>query len=185
MQLDYSFDKEEEEGATRLCGWLDGDSLAPPCQSDMDVVYAILQLAHEAGGICATDTLFDLGCGDGRICIEAARLYGCAAVGCEIEEDLVAKFRRNVLARGLEGRVRVLSADLRDVDVSGASIVVLYLLPEAVAELTPMLQRVLAAGGRVICNTWGPKGWTPTRRVACGPSNNVTLLLYNGDCAQA
>lgn len=183
MDYDFSYDAEEE---TRPLGsWLEGDSLAPPCQSDMTVVYSILSLAHDSGGITAEDVLYDLGCGDGRICIEAARLYGCRAVGCEIEEDLIEKFRNNVLRRNLKDRVKILSGDLREIDLSDATIIVLYLLPEAIVELTAKLQQaILRSGARIICNTWGPKAWTPAKRISCGFANNVTLLLYDKSSIQ-
>ena len=178
MDYDFSFDDEEE---TRPQGsWLEGDSLAPPCQSDMSVVYSILSFAHDSCGITTEDVLYDLGCGDGRICIEAARLYGCRAVGCEIEEDLVEKFRNNVEKRKLQGRVKVLSGDLREIDLSDATIIVLYLLPEAIVEITAKLhQAILTNNARVICNTWGPKSWTPARRISCGFADNVNLLLFD------
>ena len=178
MDYDFSYDAEEE---TRPLGsWLEGDSLAPPCQSDMSVVYSILSFAQDSGGIAAEDVLYDLGCGDGRICVEASRLYGCWSVGCEIEEDLVEKFQLNVAKRNLQDRVKILSGDLRDVDLADATIITLYLLPEAIIQLTSKLQQaILLNNARVICNTWGPKDWIPAKRISCGFANNVSLLLYD------
>lgn len=65
--------------------WMEGDSLAPPCQADMDVVSAILDLAQPSH----EDRLYDLGCGDGRIPLEAALKYKCVSTGVEIEDKLI------------------------------------------------------------------------------------------------
>ncbi|CAM9299775.1 unnamed protein product [Ectocarpus sp. 4 AP-2014] len=137
-------EEEEDEGVSDnpLPAWMEGDSLAPPCQADMDVVRAIIDFA----GVTADDVLYDLGCGDGRICIEAAESRGAKACGVEIEEDLAEKFRRRVAAKGLDSKVSVVHGDLRDVDLSDATVVVMYLLPDAMADiaqshLLPLLRR--------------------------------------------
>ncbi|CAM9773050.1 unnamed protein product [Ectocarpus fasciculatus] len=137
-------EEEDDEGVSDnpLPAWMEGDSLAPPCQADMDVVRAIVDFA----GVTADDVLYDLGCGDGRICIEAAESRGAKACGVEIEEDLADKFRRRVAAKGLESKVSVVHGDLRDVDLSDATVVVMYLLPDAMADiaqshLLPLLRR--------------------------------------------
>ncbi|CAM9487072.1 unnamed protein product, partial [Laminaria digitata] len=90
--------------------------------------------------------LYDLGCGDGRICIEAAESRGAKACGVEIEENLADKFRRRVAAKGLESKVSVVHGDLRDLDLSDATVLVMYLLPEAMGDiaqshLLPFLRR--------------------------------------------
>lgn len=68
--------------------WLEGDSLAPPCQADLDIVEEILTLANPND----RSILYDLGCGDGRICLRASSRYGCRSLGCEIEENLYKDF---------------------------------------------------------------------------------------------
>jgi SAM-dependent methyltransferase len=179
--FDYSYDIECEESSSNpiIGGWLEGDSLAPPCQADMDCVYSILNLAHKHGGISPNDVVYDLGCGDGRICIEAARLFGCKAVGCEVESFLIERFRQNVQRRNLQERVLVVEGDLRNLDLGSASIIVLYLLPESIIEITGKLEACIRGGARVICNTWGPKGWVPVEKLACGPTNNVNVFIYD------
>eukprot|EP00752_Nemacystus_decipiens_P003534 g3260.t1 len=142
-------EEDEEVSDNPLPAWMEGDSLAPPCQADMDVVRAIIDFA----GVTQDDVLYDLGCGDGRICIEAAESRGARACGVEIEEDLADKFRRRVSARGLESKVTVVHGDLRDVDLSDATVVVMYLLPEAVAglaqsHLLPLLRRGRVCSGK-------------------------------------
>jgi SAM-dependent methyltransferase len=79
--------------------WMEGDSLAPPCGTSLDVVHAILEFAQ----VCSTDVLYDLGCGDGRVCLEAFSRHGCKTVGVEVEEDLVER------ARELASRIKTKS----------------------------------------------------------------------------
>lgn len=93
--------------------------------------------------------------------------------------DLLHKFQHHINRRNLNDRVRVIAGDLRDVILSDATIIVLYLLPEAIAEIRPKLQEAILRNARIICNTWGPKSWRPVQRLSCGFSNNVTLLLYD------
>jgi len=157
--------------------WMEGDSLAPPCQAEMDVVEEIIDLAHPE----PYDCLYDLGCGDGRICIEASKKYDCRSVGCEIEEKLVEEFRNGVLSENLEEKVKIIHGDLLDLDLSEATIIVVYLLPDAVDMIKPKLLEALRRGCKLICNTWGPKSsiLQPSKRVQCGFCDNVTLLYYD------
>jgi len=91
----YDYDAGEEDNPLQM--WLEGDSLAPPCQADLDIVTHILNLAQPG----PDSVLYDLGCGDGRICIEATRRFGCRSVGCEIEASLVARFRHHLASAAL------------------------------------------------------------------------------------
>ncbi|CAM9752931.1 unnamed protein product [Ectocarpus sp. 6 AP-2014] len=164
-------EEEEDEGVSDnpLPAWMEGDSLAPPCQADMDVVRAIIDFA----GVTADDVLYDLGCGDGRICIEAAESRGAKACGVEIEEDLAEKFRRRVAAKGLDSKVSVVHGDLRDVDLSDATVVVMYLLPDAMADiaqshLLPLLRRGHGTPATTTTTTTAPfplPGDSETQRV--------------------
>ncbi|RLN45126.1 hypothetical protein BBJ28_00017510 [Nothophytophthora sp. Chile5] len=157
--------------------WMEGDSLAPPCQSDRDVVSKIVAIAN----VTPDDVLIDLGCGDGRICIEAAKRFGARARGVEIEEFLIERFRQLIAADGLQELVSVSHGDLREEDLSDATVIVTYLLPEALDELTPKFTKLLSQKGRdvrIICNTWGIRGLTPTERHDAGPYGNVPLFVY-------
>lgn len=154
--------------------WMEGDSLAPPCQSDNDVVSSIIRLA----AVTAADHLMDLGCGDGRICIEASKVYGARSTGVEIEPQLIEQFIANVASNRLEDLVSVVQGDLMELDLSPATVITLYLLPEAIELIKPKLIAAIDRGCRLICHTWGPKGVAPTRREYCGEWNNVTLLYY-------
>lgn len=158
--------------------WMAGDSLAPPCQSEMEIVQAILQFASPT----RDSVLFDLGCGDGRICILASRLTGCRSVGCEIEDSLVSRFRANVARTQTQDLVTVVPGDLRSLDLGPATIIVLYLLQESVDELRPVLLAALARGCVLVCNTWGLRDLQPEAILDCGPYKNCRLLRYSKAC---
>lgn len=166
----------EREANPLSAFWMEGDSCAPPCQADMDVVTAILDLAAP---VASEDHVFDLGCGDGRIPIEAALRFGSHATGIEIEEKLVELFRKRIELTGVSDKVSSMCADLRTTDLSTATHIIVYLLPDAVEELKPRLREAVASGAKLICNTWGPKGWKYTKKVLCGFCNNVSIYLYD------
>ncbi|KAL7576544.1 hypothetical protein ACA910_018038 [Epithemia clementina (nom. ined.)] len=230
-------EQEDEHNPLQVGFWMDGDSLAPPCGTSISTIHALLQFGH----VQSQDVLYDLGCGDGRICFEAWALCQCRTiVGVEIEDDLVAKFQRirqkllllqtnnsnnkeddtkepngpttpGIAAAPLP---RVLQQDLRQVlnqlvqqalslssslsstnkehgsfnksnknDIENGhdnkendndtdhhhqdndwlplpTILVLYLLPEAIQEIQPLLMQLLQHlpsenNVRILCNTWG------------------------------
>lgn len=158
--------------------WMEGDSLAPPCQAELDVVHSILDLAEPN----SSSVLYDLGCGDGRICCEASKRYLCKSVGCEIEPHLIEKFRRHVSRipdKNIANKIAIVEDDLRNISLKDATIISLYLLPESVEEIKPKLIEALRRGAVLICNTWGPKNFRPIVRKECGFSNNVILLKYD------
>jgi SAM-dependent methyltransferase len=157
--------------------WMEGDSLAPPCQAEYDVVNAIIHLASPY--LNSEAYLIDLGCGDGRICIAATKFCGCYSIGCEIETVLVEKFTSKVIKEGLEKKIQIIHDDLRNIDFSIAQVIVLYLLPESVLEITKSLIEAIKNGSVVICNTWGIKSLKPTKKLCCGFTNNVNLFLYD------
>ncbi|KAL3664134.1 hypothetical protein V7S43_011017 [Phytophthora oleae] len=175
VHFDEESDEEEQNPGAFM--WIEGDSLAPPCQSDRDVVSKIVEIAR----VTPDDVLFDLGCGDGRICIEAAKRYGARARGVEIEEFLIKRFRELITANALEKLVSVSHGDLLEEDLSEATVIVTYLLPDALDQLTPKFSKLLSQTDkdvRIICNTWGIRGLTPDERHDAGPYDNVPLFVY-------
>lgn len=158
--------------------WMPGDSLAPPCQSDMEIVLSIIKFCEPNGD----SVLFDLGCGDGRICILASKLVGCKSVGCEIEESLIEKFRLNVTRTKTEELVTIVHDDLRSLALDSATIIVIYLLPESILEIESLLIDALKRGCIIVCNTWGIKSLSPIDSLDCGPYKNVRLLKYGPAC---
>lgn len=104
--------------------------------TDPMVVRLMLDIIHPTPG----DILFDLGCGDGRIVIEAAKTYGCKAVGVEINPMLAATANANVIHAGVEGLVLIRNRDIADENLlPSATIVVMYLYPDLVKEILPKL----------------------------------------------
>jgi cyclopropane fatty-acyl-phospholipid synthase-like methyltransferase len=108
--------QELDEDDSPFPRWLEGDSLAPPCQADLPVVLDMLKF----GNVSSSDVVYDLGCGDGRFLLQAALQYKARGVGVEIEPDLVAAFEAAVAAQHLESLITVISGDLREVDLTGA-----------------------------------------------------------------
>ena len=137
---------------------------------------SILRLAQVAAGDC----VYDLGCGDGRICLAAAKL-GASAVGVEIEPDLARSFSRQIEAQGLGEKVRCVCGDLRELDpaeLERATVLVVYLLPEAIAGLQTRLLECVQRGARLVCNTWGLVGVAAAGETNVADKGATKLWLY-------
>jgi SAM-dependent methyltransferase len=122
------------------------------------VTMAMLQLAQV--GPC--DHVIDLGSGDGRIVIAAARHFGATGVGVEIVPTLVAQSRSNAAKAGVAERVSFRQQDLFDADLSRATVITMYLLPELNLRLRPRLQALLP-GTRIVSHDWDMGDWRPDR----------------------
>jgi SAM-dependent methyltransferase len=124
------------------------------------VVDAMLELAR----VKRTDVVYDLGSGDGRIVITAAKKYGASGVGIELDPALVKHARANAAAAGVSTRVRFITADLFTADLSKASVVTLYLLQSINERLRPKLVRELKPGTRIVSHVFnmGPE-WPPEK----------------------
>ena len=178
----YGYGEEDEDNPLRAGMWMDGDSLAPPCGCEMSVISPLLQLLS----LKDTDVLFDLGCGDGRICFSAVLEFGVRkAIGVEIEEDVCLRMNYLIGEKKVEDKVFCMNRDLREVDIDEATVIVLYLMPEGIEavqdKIVKLLRKDNEEGGtgnrvRVLCNTWGFKGWTEVQKVqVCG----VNLFVYD------
>ena len=110
------------------------------------VVEAMLELAH----VDAADVVYDLGSGDGRIPITAAKKYGARGVGIEIDSRLIRASTDNLAKAGVGDRVRFVNQDLFEADISEATVVTLFLLPRLNLQLMPKLKRELKPGTRVV-----------------------------------
>ncbi|OYT52118.1 hypothetical protein B6U66_02725 [Candidatus Bathyarchaeota archaeon ex4484_135] len=132
-------------------------SIAPYLASPMPVVRRMLMLA----GVKPGEIVYDLGCGDGRIVITAAKEFGAYAVGIEIRKDLALKAMKAVEEAGLTDRVKIINANLFDVDISDADVVTLYLTTSANLKVKPKLERELKPGARVVSHEYEIPGWTP------------------------
>ncbi|WP_212611898.1 SAM-dependent methyltransferase [Sphingomonas baiyangensis] len=129
--------------------------------SPPEVVEAMLKLANVGPG----DVVYDLGSGDGRIPIAAARDFGARGVGIEIDPRLVAVARENAAQAGVGDRVTFRGEDFFEADLSGASVVTLFLFPSINRRLAPRLLAQLKPGSRVIGHYHAVPGWTPDARI--------------------
>jgi ribosomal protein L11 methylase PrmA len=126
---------------------------------------AIVDEMLKGAGVTAADVVYDLGSGDGRIVIAAARQYGARGVGIDIDPERIAESNANAESAGVTDRVRFIEQDLFEADLSEASVVTLYLLPSINARLRPKLLRELRPGARVVSHNYDMGDWTPARAV--------------------
>jgi len=134
---------------------------APYVPTPWPIVDAMLELA----AIRADDLLIDLGCGDGRLAVTAAKRYGARGYGVDINPELVSLANRNAAEAGVAHRVRFEQRDLFQTDLSNATVLTLYLLPQIVVELVPRILAQMPAGARVVSHDYGLSPWPPERHV--------------------
>jgi SAM-dependent methyltransferase len=137
---------------------------APPARTP-DVVYVptpgpVVSAMLDAAKVGEGDVLYDLGCGDGRIAIEAARRGARKAVCVDIDPERIREARANVRAAGVEDRVEIVHGDLFEQDFSDATVVSLYLLPDLNLRLRPKIL-ALRPGTRVVSHAFDMGDWAP------------------------
>jgi SAM-dependent methyltransferase len=125
-----------------------------------DVLSAMLDLAEVSEG----DTVYDLGAGDGRIVIAAARDRGARGVGIEIVPELVDRANEAIRAAGLADRVKMRRGDMFKQDLTPATVVTMYLKPTINAQLRPQLEK-LRPGTRVVSHQFSMRGARPTKKI--------------------
>ena len=135
-------------------------------------VVQMLQLAEVKPG----ELVYDLGCGDGRIVITAARQFGARGVGVEIDPALVRKSRANVRRHRLGKRVTIQQADIFKIDFSDADVVAMYLLPELNTRLLPQLRK-LKPGARIVSFSFDMPGAKPDRMIEA-TAGGVRYKIY-------
>ena len=127
------------------------------------VVHAMLDAAQ----VTSADVVYDLGSGDGRIVIEAARKYGARAVGIELDPELNKTAMKHAQKAGVAGLVSFVRADFFKTDLSEATVVTLFLSPNINARLQPKLRRELKPGARIVSHRFPmPPDWKPERDIA-------------------
>lgn len=150
-------------------GTLPDDIPTPYLPSTRVAVDQMLRLA----GVGPGDLVADLGSGDGRVVIAAARDYGARGLGIELDAKLVAESRENARKAGVEGLVSFRQGDVLTADYGAATVVTLYLLPNLVEQLKPRLLG-LKPGTRIVAHDYGFADWKPDRRLVV----SKTYLLY-------
>lgn len=157
-------------GCARVPGVEVPDVRTPP-----EVVVEILRLARVGPG----DTVYDLGSGDGRIVIAAARDFGARGVGVELDPDLVAESARNARRAGVAENTRFLQQDIFEGDISEATVVTMYLSPDVNLRLKPKLLSQLKPGSRIVSHDFPIGDWQPARVVNFkGPERTHVLSLW-------
>ena len=132
--------------------------IVPFVPTPQDVVDKMIEL----GGVNKDDVVYDLGSGDGRIVITAAK-KGARAVGFDVDGDLVKESRENIRKAGLEKLAEIKQQDILTVDLSPATVVTMYLLPEVNLKLKPNVLSQLKPGSRVVSHAFDMGDWKPDK----------------------
>jgi SAM-dependent methyltransferase len=129
--------------------------------TDLSIVNAMLTLA----GVTRDDVVYDLGCGDGRIVIAAAKEFGARGVGVDLDPRRIREAQANASRAGVGDRVTFRVEDLFDADIRNATVVTLFLSPELNARLRPELGSQLRPGTRIVSHRYGIADWVPERTI--------------------
>ena len=146
----------------------------PYLETPAPVVNAMLKLA----GVTSSDTVYDLGCGDGRIVIAAAKTFGAHGVGIDINPERIREAKENAKKAGVEELVRFEENDLFQADIHQASVVTLFLLSNINLKLRPKLLHDLKPGTRVVSNTFDMGDWKPDKEATVGDENEESYLSH-------
>lgn len=133
--------------------------IAPFVPSPLPVIQHMLKLADLKAG----EVLFDLGAGDGRTVIMAAKSFGARAVGVELREDLAKKALSTIHDNGLADRVTIVNGDMLSVNLTSADVVFLYLTTSANEKIRPKMETELRKGVRVVSHDYEIVGWRPLK----------------------
>jgi len=161
-------------GCSPVAVWTDGE--VPFVPTPPEVVDRMLEMAQVKSG----DVIYDLGSGDGRIVIQAAKRYGVKGVGIEIDAGLVQRAKNNAFKEKVDHLVEFRLQDALAVDISPATVVTLYMLPEFNAKLRPIFEKQLRPGSRVVSHDFEIQGWVPDKveRIKGDVFHDHTILLF-------
>jgi ribosomal protein L11 methylase PrmA len=126
-----------------------------------EVVEAMLQVAN----VTKNDIVYDLGCGDGRIPVTAAKKYGARGVGIDIDPQRIKEANENVVKNNVSDRVKIVQGDLFEQNLSEATVVTLYLLPSLNVKLMPKLMKELKPGTRIVSHAFDMGDWKPEKEM--------------------
>ncbi len=133
----------------------DAEDLAPYVPTPDEVAAKMLEMAR----VTRSDVVYDLGCGDGRIVIAAAKKFGAHGVGVDIDPQRIREAEEAAEGAGVKGLVEFRVEDAMKTDLSAATVVTLYLLPESNALLRPRFEKQLKPGARVVTHNYSVPGW--------------------------
>jgi len=163
-------DEDDPDQTYTLYLWTTPPKKEQPSQSRApDVIFVptpqeVVDKMLELAKVRQSDVVYDLGCGDGRIPVTAAKKYGCRAFGYDIDPQRVKESLENVANNGVGHLVTIEQKDIFTLDLSGANVVTLYLLPSLNVKLIPQLEK-LKPGSRIVSHDFDMKGVTPDQVV--------------------
>lgn len=171
----YAFDSARFEigGGARPVYAQEG-KIVPYVPTPQDVVERMLELAQVKKG----DVVYDLGSGDGRIVITAAKKYGVKAVGFEIDPDRIKESRENIRKEGVGSLVEIREQDIRTVDLAPASVLTMYLLPEVNLMIRPNIWKQMKPGSRVVSHDFDMADWKPLKTESIKDRSGWDHTLY-------
>jgi len=149
-------------------------SLAPYVPTPQDVVERMLTVA----GVNKNDVVVDLGSGDGRLVVTAAKQFGARGIGVDIDPARISEGRANAKQAGVESLVEFRQQDALQADISQATVVTLYLLSSSNVKLRPRLLSQLKPGARIVSHQFGMGDWTPDKVETFTDSNGTSRTLY-------
>lgn len=162
----------------------DAPQLAPYVPTPQEVVDRMLALANVQKG----DFVVDLGCGDGRIPVTAAKKYGARGLGVDIDPVRIEEANANAKAAGVTHLVEFKLQDALKTDVTNATVVTTYLLSQSNLRLRPIITKQLKPGSRIVTHSFSMGDWAPTKSEtfddATGRSRTIYLYLADGKVRQ-
>jgi Methyltransferase domain len=148
--------------------------IVPYVPTPPEVVERMLELAQ----VKKADVLYDLGSGDGRIVVTAAKKYGVRAIGFEIDPERIKESTENIKKAGVGHLAEIRQQDIRTVDLSPASVLTMYLLPEVNLMIRPNIWKQMKPGSRVVSHDFDMGEWKPLKTENMKDSSNWDHALY-------
>ena len=139
---------------------------------------AVVDMMLKTANVTDKDTIYDLGCGDGRIVIAAASKYGARGVGVDVNPTRIKESRLNARNAGVSQKVTFIRQDLLKTDLSKATVVAIYLDPKMNLRLRPKLLRELTPGARVVSNSFDMGDWKPDKVVKLTVAGSECTIYY-------
>src|SRR5829696_9371994 len=152
----------------------DAPQLAPYVPTPQDVVDRMLVLAN----VQKSDFVVDLGCGDGRIPVTAAKKYGARGLGVDIDPVRIAEANANAKAAGVEHLVTFKLQDAMKTDVSSATVVTTYLLSQSNLRVRPLITKQLKPGSRIVTHSFSMGDWDPTKKETFNDETGRSRTIY-------
>ena len=148
--------------------------IVPYVPTPQEVVDRMLELAEVKDG----DVIYDLGSGDGRIVVTAAQKFGVKAIGFEIDPQRIKESHENIRKAGVEKLVEIRQQDIRTVDLSEATVLTMYLLPEVNLMIRPNIWKQMKPGSRVVSHDFDMGDWKPAKMERVKDASNWDHVLY-------